>query len=93
MCGILGMFDMSGGRQDTGVVESLLPTLALRGPDDRGVAAWGPVGFGHTRLSILGIEKPWARQPLKCGRGLLNFNGEIYNHLELSHLLTQRSSQ
>ena len=79
MCGILGIFDMSGGRQDTGVVESLLPTLAHRGPDDRGVAALGPVVFGHTRLSILGIEKPWARQPLKCGRGLLNFNGEIYN--------------
>ena len=81
------MLDMSGGNQDTRTVERLLPTLSHRGPDDRGVAATGPVVFGHTRLSILGVEKSRARQPLKCGKGLLNFNGEIYNFEELASRL------
>jgi asparagine synthase (glutamine-hydrolysing) len=66
-------------------------TTALhhRGPDDSGVHAAGPVGLGHTRLSI--IDPAGGGQPMLLPeRDLaLVFNGEIYNYLELREELTK----
>jgi asparagine synthase (glutamine-hydrolysing) len=56
--------------------------LEHRGPDDNGLwvdAAEG-VGFGHCRLSVVGLG-PEGHQPMvsPAGRFVLNYNGEIYN--------------
>lgn len=73
-------------------------SLRHRGPDDGDV--WldetGAVGLGHRRLSILDLS-PAGHQPMTshCGRFVIVYNGEIYNHLELrpslkSHGITFR---
>lgn len=57
-----------------------------RGPDDNGV--WvnseKTVGLVHQRLSILDLSDA-GHQPMvsHCGRYILAYNGEIYNHTEL----------
>jgi asparagine synthase (glutamine-hydrolysing) len=50
------------------------------------------IALGHTRLAILDLTEA-GRQPMTspCGRYHLVFNGEIYNHLELRHRLSDRS--
>jgi asparagine synthase (glutamine-hydrolysing) len=65
-------------------------SIAHRGPDDAGV--WVDeatrVGLAHRRLSILD-PSPAGHQPMAsaCGRYVIVFNGEIYNHLELRETL------
>ncbi|MGE4552767.1 MAG: asparagine synthase (glutamine-hydrolyzing) [Desulfovibrionaceae bacterium] len=85
MCGITGIF-APPGRLDAAALQAMTDSLAHRGPDDAGV--WtdpeAGVGLGHRRLSILDLS-PLGRQPMAsaCGRYLLCFNGEVYNHLDL----------
>jgi asparagine synthase (glutamine-hydrolysing) len=58
--------------------------LRHRGPDDSGLALYGPVGFAFRRLAILDLS-PAGHQPMETpdGRLAVVFNGEIYNYLEL----------
>ena len=62
--------------------------LFHRGPDDEGVWSEGQIGLGHRRLAILDLSSTGA-QPMHsdCGRYVLAYNGEIYNHLYLRHAL------
>mgnify|MGYP003327721319 CR=1 FL=1 len=39
--------------------------------------------FGHTRLSIIGLDEQAAKQPVFQDNKILVFNGEIYNYKEL----------
>jgi asparagine synthase (glutamine-hydrolysing) len=90
MCGFTGFL---GGRQ-LGVAEATLRrmagTISHRGPDAYG--AWhdeaAGVALAHRRLSILELSAAGA-QPMQsaCGRYVIAFNGEIYNHLDLRKLL------
>ncbi len=65
-------------------------TLHHRGPDDLGV--WvddqGVIALGHTRLSVLDLSTS-GHQPMEstCGRYVLVYNGEIYNHQRIRRLL------
>ncbi|WP_407155603.1 asparagine synthase (glutamine-hydrolyzing) [Bradyrhizobium sp. STM 3557] len=88
MCGIAGLLRPGGGddRILGGIVRDMTDSLAHRGPDASGIwtqAAPG-IAFGHRRLSILDLSDAGA-QPMRsdCGRFVVTFNGEIYNHLEL----------
>jgi len=69
-------------------------TLHHRGPDDSGV--WedseAGVALGHRRLAIVDLS-PAGHQPMQsaCGRFVLVFNGEIYNHFELRHALDMQA--
>lgn len=64
----------------------MLDALAHRGPDD--VGEWSDpepsIWLGHRRLAVLD-PSPQGHQPMlsACGRYVIAFNGEIYNHLEL----------
>jgi asparagine synthase (glutamine-hydrolysing) len=87
MCGIAGFVHTgaSGGVLAPRLAAMLAP-IRHRGPDDEGVwvdEQYG-VGLGHRRLSILELS-PAGHQPMAsaCGRFVIVFNGEIYNHLDL----------
>lgn len=84
MCGITGFWGSDA--PDAAIVERMARTIAARGPDDAGVWCDDPAGLalGHRRLSILDLS-PAGHQPMvsPCGRYVLAFNGEIYNHRDL----------
>lgn len=90
MCGFAGLWDGSNLKATGDAVAGMISRLEHRGPDAEGV--WSgddqSVSLGHRRLSILDLS-PNGAQPMRsvCGRWVLAFNGEIYNHLELRHEL------
>jgi len=85
MCGITGFWS-SEQRASSKLAEHMAFRIDNRGPDDAGVwtdDAYG-VALAHRRLSILDLS-PAGHQPMQspCGRYILVYNGEIYNHQEL----------
>ena len=89
MCGIAGFIDGRSGYSAEALArtaEAMATTLRHRGPDDAGV--WtdpvAGVALAHRRLSIVDLS-PAGHQPMvsSCGRLVLSYNGEIYNHAEL----------
>ena len=58
MCGIAGCI----GTKDIVTVNRMLDALLHRGPNDRGIHVNGNSVFGHTRLSIVDVEK--GHQPI-----------------------------
>lgn len=83
MCGIAGVVSLTGEPIDPPVIERMVAALGHRGPDGRGTFVDGPVGLGHTRLSILD-PTPAGAQPMRRGRSVLVHNGEVYNFLEIA---------
>lgn len=89
MCGIAGILQGDGRPVQCNLLERMVAALDHRGPDARGIELRGPVGFGHTRLSI--IDLSGGVQPMSSDDGHLTvtFNGEIFNYLELRDELTR----
>lgn len=92
MCGLAGFWQLHGGAQDTLLqqVQAMSAQLTHRGPDDSGLwcdEATG-IALAQRRLSILDLS-PAGHQPMHsaCGRYVIVFNGEIYNHLDLRERL------
>jgi asparagine synthase (glutamine-hydrolysing) len=84
MCGITGLFDLTGGRRyDPALVRRMTDAVVHRGPDGDGYHFEAGVAFGHRRLAIIDIAG--GAQPMQTRDGGLTivFNGEIYNFLEL----------
>ncbi|MEB3234625.1 MAG: asparagine synthase (glutamine-hydrolyzing) [Cyanobacteriota bacterium] len=94
MCGLAGFFSQQGCAAEPAgaLLEAMAAQLRHRGPDDGG--HWcdpeAGVGLAHRRLAILDLSAA-GHQPMAsaCGRLLLAFNGEIYNHRELRQQLEQ----
>src|SRR6185369_13222828 len=96
MCGIAGFISPAlpcgSGRA---VLQGMLEAIVHRGPDAGGV--WKDerhgIALGHRRLSILDLSLA-GHQPMEsaCGRYVIVFNGEIYNHLDLREAL-ERAAQ
>lgn len=65
-------------------LERMTNTLHHRGPDAGGTWTNECVALGHRRLSILDLSEAGA-QPMhsSCGRYVIVFNGEIYNHNDI----------
>lgn len=90
MCGLTGIFDRSGTPSDTlrQRAGAMAARLVHRGPDADGVWGEGPIAMGHRRLAILDLSAAGAQPMLSaCGRFVIVFNGEIYNHLDLRRSL------
>ncbi len=83
MCGIACYF---GGNKEERLQFSTrsVSVLKHRGPDSNGVYTDDDVALTHNRLSILELSE-LGHQPMysSCGRYIIVFNGEIYNHLDL----------
>jgi asparagine synthase (glutamine-hydrolysing) len=90
MCGFAGVLTGVNSDDDPArYARAMGDALLHRGPDDAGLWAetlgqQGGVALSHRRLSIVDLSDA-GRQPMRsaCGRWVLAFNGEIYNHLEL----------
>lgn len=86
MCGIAGFLSNYTHGDPLKLVATMASAIRHRGPDDSG--AWADeeagIAMAHRRLSILDLS-PAAKQPMlsTCGKYLIVFNGEIYNHLKL----------
>lgn len=84
MCGIAGIFDLTGVRPiDRALLSHINDIQSHRGPDEAGLHIEPGVGLGHRRLSIIDIAS--GQQPLfnEDGSVVVVFNGEIYNFVDL----------
>jgi asparagine synthase (glutamine-hydrolysing) len=95
MCGIVGF--LFGDRSQINSIESILHDMAgsiiPRGPDGYGYWSDGSVvALGHRRLSVVDVSDAGS-QPMHsdCGRYVLVFNGEIYNHLILRNSFEKKN--
>ena len=88
MCGFAGLININykNNFDLLKTVSAMGDRISHRGPDNKGI--WineeKNLAFVHQRLSILELS-PAGNQPMlsKCGRFMLVFNGEIYNHKKL----------
>lgn len=86
MCGICGILWFQPEVSLAGTASIMADTLHHRGPDDVGVWADPDVGvaLGHRRLSVVDLSLAGAQPMMSpCGRYVIAFNGEIYNHRTL----------
>lgn len=88
MCGIVGIYERRGEPIDRRVLDAMTDRLEHRGPDGRGTYVHEGVGFGHRRLSIIGVSD--GQQPMANSDRTLfvTFNGEIYNYVALKNELS-----
>lgn len=96
MCGLFG-FTFKGSVLEARTIAAKMSTaINHRGPDNSGV--WyqdtQPLVLGHTRLSILELS-PNGAQPMQsaCGRYVIVFNGEVYNHLVVRARLEEQKAE
>lgn len=95
MCGIAGIFSLSGKpiANAEGRVRKMLSLLKHRGPDSQGIylSSDGLCALGNTRLAIVDPHSSLVQPlPTMDGKWVLNFNGEIYNYLELRGWLQEK---
>lgn len=85
MCGLAGFLGYGGldAMQAADALKRMAGAIAHRGPDSDGF--WQDdrfgIGLAHRRLAIVDLTESGA-QPMSshCGRYVIAFNGEIYNH-------------
>jgi len=90
MCGIAGLFDLSGRKIfDLDLLKRMNNKQIRRGPDDEGYFISPGVGLAHRRLSIIDLSQ--GGQPIfnENQRVGVVFNGEIYNYKDLIKELKQ----
>lgn len=90
MCGIVGL---ASHRKNINPLTAdkkseILKSIHHRGPDMFGEYEEEDVWFGHVRLSILDLTDA-GRQPMQSvnGRYIICYNGEVYNHIDITHTL------
>ena len=94
MCGISGIFNLSGEPVSHQEIKAMNNSLSHRGPDGEGYFVDRNIAFGHRRLAILDINAR-ANQPMtsRDGEWTIVFNGCIYNYLELKQELHSRGHE
>jgi asparagine synthase (glutamine-hydrolysing) len=94
VCGIAGIFNISGNPTSLKTIKAMTSKIAHRGPDGEGFYVEENIALGHRRLAILDTSA-LGSQPMesKNGEWVVVFNGCIYNYLELkSHLKSKGHS-
>lgn len=82
MCGIAGILTPSIDLRDKKpMIENISKTLKMRGPDAKGEYITPSAALIHRRLSVIDIEK--GSQPMRFGKYIIVYNGELYNTQEL----------
>ncbi len=85
MCGIFGVCNLDGKPAGEWIdsVQKGVELLRHRGPDEFGVEVVESVCFGQARLSI--IDLAGGHQPMYSAdrRGMITYNGEVYNFPEI----------
>ena len=90
MCGVTGSWSSLDYNHEA-IALTMADQIVSRGPDDVGV--WTAINDGlvlaHRRLSVIDLTSA-GHQPMvsSCGRYVLSYNGEIYNHLDIRELLS-----
>ncbi len=90
MCGIVGLFDITGKRDfNRTLLHDMNQVQIHRGPDESGLHLEAGVAFGHRRLSIIDLSS--GQQPLfnEDKTIVVTYNGEIYNFKTLRIELEQ----
>jgi asparagine synthase (glutamine-hydrolysing) len=84
MCGIAGIYDLSGQPVSLAQVQRMTDAIVHRGPDGQGQLTEENVGLGHRRLAVIDLT-PAAAQPMasRSGHCVLVYNGEVYNYQSL----------
>lgn len=78
MCGIAGILTPSIDlRNEKPLIENISKTLKMRGPDAKGEYVTPTVALIHRRLSVIDPEK--GSQPMRFGKYIIVYNGELYN--------------
>lgn len=91
MCGINAVYKYTGITEaDKEKLLLMNSQMRYRGPDEEGTWNDETCALAQTRLSIIGLEN--GRQPLfnEDQSLVLICNGEIYNYIELQHLLKKK---
>ncbi|HTJ85174.1 MAG TPA: asparagine synthase (glutamine-hydrolyzing) [Polyangiaceae bacterium] len=85
MCGIAGSIALDEGKGPPSLttLRRMAGAIFHRGPDEQGLYRDARAGLAHTRLSIVDLAS--GQQPMRSvdGRGVIVFNGEIFNYVEL----------
>ncbi len=87
MCGIAGIYAADQPRlASRSVAGRMCDALAHRGPDSQGIWSDNEAGlvFGQRRLAVIDTSEA-GLQPMESasGRFVINYNGEIFNYLDL----------
>ena len=91
MCGIVGKLNLDGNQPvQRELLRRMMDQIVHRGPDGEGDYFSGPIGLGHRRLSIIGLESGAQPMSNEDGTVWVVYNGEIYNFPELRTELEAR---
>ena len=85
MCGFTGFISKKNKKEK--IIKEMNDTIIHRGPDDEGYYVDSDIALGFRRLSIIDLKG--GEQPIYNENKdlVINFNGEIYNFLELKEEL------
>jgi asparagine synthase (glutamine-hydrolysing) len=86
MCGIAGIWNLSGTSLELNTLKRFTDSIAHRGPDGSGYELLNnkALGLGHRRLSILDLSEAGKQPMFNVQKDLvISFNGEIYNFIEI----------
>lgn len=93
MCGIAGFFGKNKYEPDNYQIKKCLKLMHKRGPDAKGEIIKKfkkkTLVLLHSRLSIIDLNNE-SNQPFEDENGILVFNGEIYNYIELKKKLLRK---
>ncbi len=86
MCGIAGILSSSIDlRENKPLIENISSTLKMRGPDAKGEYITHDTALIHRRLSVIDVEN--GKQPMRFGKYIIVYNGELYNTEEVKNEL------